>query len=75
VPTPTLKVPSRVREIIRHFHLHHEGSWPHSAEAIERQMGDLSDKQRAKILGLNAAKLFNFAVPKDYVASYGETVH
>ena len=54
---------------------HHEGSWPHSAEAIERQMGELSDKNRAKILGLNAAKLFKFEVPKTYLANYGETVH
>jgi len=54
---------------------HHEGSWPHSAEAIERQMGRLNETQRAKILGLNAAKLFKFDVPKAYAASYGETVH
>jgi predicted TIM-barrel fold metal-dependent hydrolase len=54
---------------------HHEGSWPHSAEAIERQMGDLSDKQRAKILGLNAAKLFKFDVPQSYLTGYGETLH
>jgi predicted TIM-barrel fold metal-dependent hydrolase len=37
---------------------HHEGSWPHSAAAIERQMGHLHDASRAKILGLNAARLF-----------------
>jgi predicted TIM-barrel fold metal-dependent hydrolase len=37
---------------------HHEGSWPHSAEAIERQMAHLSDESRAKILGENAARLF-----------------
>jgi predicted TIM-barrel fold metal-dependent hydrolase len=54
---------------------HHEGSWPHSAEAIERQMGGLTEKHRAKILGLNAAKLFNFAVPKEYLSTYGETLH
>jgi predicted TIM-barrel fold metal-dependent hydrolase len=42
---------------------HHEGSWPHSAEAIERQMGHLSDESRAKILGLNAARLFKLEVP------------
>jgi predicted TIM-barrel fold metal-dependent hydrolase len=42
---------------------HHEGTWPHSAEAIERTMCGLSDSQRAKILGLNAAKLFGFEVP------------
>jgi predicted TIM-barrel fold metal-dependent hydrolase len=42
---------------------HHEGTWPHSAEAIERTMGHLSDAARAKILGLNAARLFGFDVP------------
>jgi predicted TIM-barrel fold metal-dependent hydrolase len=42
---------------------HHEGTWPHSAEAIERTMGGLSDGSRAKILGLNAARLFGFAMP------------
>jgi predicted TIM-barrel fold metal-dependent hydrolase len=36
---------------------HPEGSWPHSPEAIERQMGRLTDAQRAKILGGNAARL------------------
>lgn len=39
---------------------HHEGSWPHSAEAIERQMGHLTEAQREKILGLNALAIFNF---------------
>jgi predicted TIM-barrel fold metal-dependent hydrolase len=39
---------------------HHEGTWPHSAEAIERTMGDLSDAARAKILGANAARFFGF---------------
>jgi predicted TIM-barrel fold metal-dependent hydrolase len=42
---------------------HHEGSWPHSAEAIERTMGHLSDASRAKILGLNAARIFGIEVP------------
>ena len=41
---------------------HHEGSWPHSAEAIERQMAHLSDESRAKILGLNGARLWNIEV-------------
>jgi len=40
---------------------HHEGSWPHSADAIERMMGHLSDESRARILGLNAAALFGLA--------------
>ena len=41
---------------------HHEGTWPHSAEAIERTMSGLSDAARAKVLGLNAARLFGFEV-------------
>jgi predicted TIM-barrel fold metal-dependent hydrolase len=41
---------------------HHEGTWPHSAEAIERTMSGLSDSARAKVLGLNAARLFGFEV-------------
>ncbi len=43
---------------------HHEGSWPHSAAAIEREMGHFSDHERAKILGLNAARLWKFDVPE-----------
>ncbi len=45
---------------------HHEGSWPHSAEAIERTMQHLDDGERAQILGLNAAKLFKFEIPERY---------
>jgi predicted TIM-barrel fold metal-dependent hydrolase len=43
---------------------HAEGTWPHSAEAIEREMGTLTDGQRGKILGLNAARMFKFDVEK-----------
>lgn len=42
---------------------HHEGSWPHSAESIERQMGCLSEESRAKVLGLNAARVFKIKAP------------
>ena len=42
---------------------HHEGTWPHSAAAIERTMSFLTDDQRAKILGLNAARFFRFEIP------------
>jgi predicted TIM-barrel fold metal-dependent hydrolase len=43
---------------------HHEGSWPHSQQAIERQMGHLQEGTRQKILGLNAARFFGFDIPK-----------
>jgi predicted TIM-barrel fold metal-dependent hydrolase len=43
---------------------HHEGTWPHSAEAIERTMPNLTSPQRAKILGLNAARFFKLEVPE-----------
>ena len=42
---------------------HHEGTWPHSAQAIERTMSRLDDGARAKVLGLNAARFFGFPVP------------
>lgn len=41
---------------------HAEGTWPHSAQAIEREMGHLSEPTREKILGLNAAKMFKFDI-------------
>jgi predicted TIM-barrel fold metal-dependent hydrolase len=44
---------------------HHEGSWPHSAQAIERIFGNLREDTRAKILGLNAARFFGFEVPRE----------
>lgn len=43
---------------------HHEGTWPHSAEAIERDMQGLTDEERALVLGLNAAEMFGFTVPE-----------
>ena len=46
---------------------HHEGTWPHSAQAIERTMCDLNDEERAKILGLNCARIFGFDVPAEYL--------
>ncbi|NOX49092.1 MAG: amidohydrolase [Gammaproteobacteria bacterium] len=45
---------------------HHEGTWPHSAQAIERTMDGLNDEERAKILGLNSARIFGFEVPAKY---------
>jgi predicted TIM-barrel fold metal-dependent hydrolase len=46
---------------------HHEGTWPHSAQAIERTMGHLDDGERARILGLNAARLWNLEIPERYL--------
>jgi len=43
---------------------HSEGTWPHSAEAVERTMGGLCEETRTKVLGLNAAKVFKFKSPK-----------
>ena len=45
---------------------HHEGTWPHSAAAIERTMGDLDDGSRANVLGLNPARIFKFDIPGRY---------
>ncbi|MDM8010958.1 MAG: amidohydrolase family protein [Parasphingorhabdus sp.] len=46
---------------------HHEGSWPHSAEALYRTLGnDLREDTRAKLVGLNAARAFNIPVPEKY---------
>lgn len=46
---------------------HHEGSWPHSAQSIERTCASLTEETRTKVLGLNAAKFFKFEVPKQYL--------
>jgi predicted TIM-barrel fold metal-dependent hydrolase len=47
---------------------HHEGTWPHSAEAIERTFGNhVSEQGRRNILGLNAARVFRFDIPERYV--------
>jgi len=46
---------------------HHEGSWPHSAEAIERTMAGLTDAERARVLGLNAAEIFRLPIPERYL--------
>jgi predicted TIM-barrel fold metal-dependent hydrolase len=43
---------------------HHEGSWPHSAASVERQMGHLRPESRASILGGNAARVFGLPVTR-----------
>jgi len=45
---------------------HHEGTWPHSAQAVERTMVGLTETERANILGLNAAEFFGFKVPAKF---------
>jgi len=39
---------------------HHEGTWPHSAQAIERTMGGVAESTRRKLLGENTARVFGF---------------
>ncbi len=61
---------AREHELVENFmwandYPHHEGTWPHSAAAIERTMAHLNDTERAKILGLNAARVFKFDVPAE----------
>jgi predicted TIM-barrel fold metal-dependent hydrolase len=46
---------------------HHEGTWPYSAQAIERTMGGLDDAERARILGLNSARIFKLPIPARYL--------
>jgi predicted TIM-barrel fold metal-dependent hydrolase len=45
---------------------HLEGSWPHSEEAIAIWAKDLGPEDTAKVLGLNAAKLFDIEVPERF---------
>jgi predicted TIM-barrel fold metal-dependent hydrolase len=42
---------------------HHEGTFPYSAQSIERQMDGLKEATRAKLLGLGAARMFRFDLP------------
>jgi len=46
---------------------HHEGTWPHSAQTIERTMRNLTDDERSRILGLNSARIFRFPIPERYL--------
>jgi predicted TIM-barrel fold metal-dependent hydrolase len=44
---------------------HLEGTWPYSEEVTSRITDGLPREEKAKILGLNAARLFNIEVPAD----------
>jgi predicted TIM-barrel fold metal-dependent hydrolase len=48
---------------------HHEGSFPHSAASIERQLQNVSEESRAKMLGLNAARIFHLPKTTDLTKS------
>ena len=43
---------------------HFEGTFPYNLESLRLTFGDLPDGRRRKILGLNAAELYNFDVEK-----------
>jgi predicted TIM-barrel fold metal-dependent hydrolase len=45
---------------------HLEGSWPYSGEVTDRMFAGLKRSDRAAILGLNAARLFNIDVPEKF---------
>jgi len=64
-PGLALAVPQRLVDnfLWANDYPHHEGTWPHSAAAIERSMSGLDDAARAKLLGLNAARIFKFGIP------------
>lgn len=42
---------------------HIEGTWPYSEQVAERLLAGMPEGDRAKVLGLNAARLFNIPVP------------
>jgi predicted TIM-barrel fold metal-dependent hydrolase len=45
---------------------HIEGCWPHSEEQLDVWGKDLTREEKAKVLGLNSARLFNIEVPKQF---------
>jgi predicted TIM-barrel fold metal-dependent hydrolase len=44
---------------------HPEGTWPHSQEALARQLGDLPEDTIDRIVTRNAAELYRFRVPSE----------
>ena len=43
---------------------HFEGTFPYNLESLRLTFGDMPEARRRKVLGLNAAKLYNFDVEK-----------
>ena len=41
---------------------HHEGTWPHSREVVEKQFAGIGEDAKRKIVRENAAALYGFAV-------------
>ena len=44
---------------------HSNSTWPYSREVIERDFGSLAAGERAKLVRLNAAKIYNIDLPSD----------
>ena len=45
---------------------HIEGTWPYSDDVTSKLMAELTKEEKAKIVGLNAASLFNIDVPAQF---------
>ena len=43
---------------------HYEGTFPYNLESLRLTFGDMPDARRRKLLGLNAAALYNFDLEK-----------
>ena len=43
---------------------HYEGTFPYNLESLRLTFGQMPDARRRKVLGLNAAKLYNFDLEK-----------
>ena len=54
---------------------HYEGTFPYNLESLRLTFADMSDARRRKVLGLNAAGLYNFDLEKlaPLAAQYGPT--
>ncbi|HLG89388.1 MAG TPA: amidohydrolase family protein [Alphaproteobacteria bacterium] len=52
---------------------HYEGTFPYTLESLRLTFGDMPDSRRRKVLGLNAAALYNFDLEKlePLAAKYG----
>ncbi len=51
---------------------HIEGTWPYSGAVTSKLMEGMPNDEKEKILGLNAARLFNIDVPGKFAATAGQ---